>query len=157
LITVKPAEARHAEALAVLLQEMDQFYGAETSEPPEFQLRQISDALFGSPPSAYALIAWDGAEPVGFATYSFLWPAVGLTRSLYLKELYVAQSQRGRGVGSLIMRALFEAAEKAHCSRVEWTTDADNAGAQEFYEQLGLLRMPTKLFYRVEGKDLTSS
>ena len=36
------------------------------------------------------------------------------------------------------------------CSRVEWTTDDGNAGAQAFYQTLGLPRRPSKVFYRVE-------
>ena len=42
----------------------------------------------------------------GFASYSFLWPAVGLTASLYLKELYVAASRQRHGVGTLLMQGL---------------------------------------------------
>jgi hypothetical protein len=40
------------------------------------------------------MLAWDGDDLAGFAAYSFLWPAVGLTRSLFLKELYVAEAAR---------------------------------------------------------------
>lgn len=48
----------------------------------------MRDVLFGDPPLARALVGWeDGEAPVGFAAYSFLWPAVRLTASLYLKEL----------------------------------------------------------------------
>jgi RimJ/RimL family protein N-acetyltransferase len=49
------------------------------------------------------------------------------------------------------MQGLFESAAKRGCSRVEWTTDRDNAGAQAFYEQLGVPTHPSKIFYRVEG------
>lgn len=150
MITVTPAEPRHAEALAALLEEMDRFYGSKVHEPLETRLVQISDALFASPPAAYALLAWDDTQLAGLATYSYLWPAVELTRSLYLKELYVAEARRSEGVGKLIMQAIFDTAQKSGCSRVEWTTDTDNIGAQEFYQRLGLQKHPTKLFYRTE-------
>ncbi len=84
------------------------------------------------------------------AAYSFLWPTVGLTRSLYLKELYVAQACRGRGIGRLLMQALFGLAAKHGCSRVEWTTDRGNTSAQAFYHRLGLPVHASKLFYRAE-------
>ena len=90
---------------------------------------------------------------LAWPAYSFLWPAVGLTSSLYLKELYVADDHRGQGIGTLLMQALFEAAAKHGCSRVEWTTDRDNTGAQEFYDRLGVPAHPSKIFYRVEGSD----
>ena len=150
VITVSPAAPGDVPAMAGLLEEMDRFYGVTETEPIEERTRQISDALFTSPPAACALLAWDGPTPAGFAAYSFLWPAVGLTRSLYLKELYVAQAYQRNGVGTLLMRSLFETASKHGCSRVEWTTDATNRGAQDFYQELGVPPLPSKIFYRVE-------
>jgi GNAT superfamily N-acetyltransferase len=137
-------------ALAGLLEELGRFYGAARAEPLEERARQISDALFSRPAAAHALLAWDGSRLAGMAAYSFVWPAAGLTRSLYLKELYVGEGHRRRGVGKRLMQALFEAAGEHGCSRVEWTTDSGNAGAQAFYQMLRLPRHPSKIFYRVE-------
>jgi GNAT superfamily N-acetyltransferase len=150
VITVSPAEPADAAAIAGLLEEMDRFYGATESEPLDERVRQISDAIFASPPAAFALLARDGSRLAGIAACSYLWPAAGLTRSLYLKELYVAGPYRRQGVGKLLMAAVFEAAAKHGCSRVEWTTDADNSGARAFYAGLGLEVHPAKVFYRVE-------
>ena len=148
MIKVTPASPGDVLAIAGLLEQMDRFYGAVDAEPLDDRMRQINEALFSSPPAAYALLARDGAHPAGVAAYSFLWPAAGLTRSLYLKELYVGEGYRRRGVGKLLMQALFETADKHGCSRVEWTTDRDNVGAQAFYEMLGLPQHPSKIFYR---------
>lgn len=150
MIAVSPAVPGDIPALAALLAEMGRFYGATDNEPLDSRLRQINEALFVTPPAAYALLARDGADLAGFAAYSFLWPAVGLTRSLYLKELYVREKHRSRGVGNLLMRRLTEVASRHGCSRVEWTTDAGNAVAQSFYAALGYHRHPSKIFYRVE-------
>jgi GNAT superfamily N-acetyltransferase len=150
MIKVTSASPRDVLALAELMEEMDRFYGAVDAEPLNERVRQINDALFSSPAAAHTLLAWDGTQLAGMAAYSFLWPAAGLTRSLYLKELYVSEGHRRRGVGKLLMEALFETAGKHDCSRVEWTTDSDNADAQAFYEMLGLPRHPSKVFYRLE-------
>ncbi len=41
--------------------------------------------------------------------------------------------------GSAVMMAqIFKVAKDNDCSRVEWTTDDDNAEAQCFYEKLGV-------------------
>jgi GNAT superfamily N-acetyltransferase len=84
------------------------------------------------------------------AAYSFLWPTVGTARSLFLKELYVAEGYRRRGVGKALMRAVFETATVLGCVRVEWTTDPGNTAAQAFYAGLGMGTHP-KVFYRVES------
>lgn len=146
---VVPAEKDHVEALAGLLAEVDSFYG-DTTGPLIARVRQITDALFGDPPAAYAVLAWDEDQLVGLATYSFLWPAAGVTRSLYLKELYVAESHRKTGVGRLLVQHIFEIARKHKCSRVEWATDEFNTHAQKFYELLGYQPHRGKISYRVE-------
>jgi GNAT superfamily N-acetyltransferase len=151
VIFVAGAEPGNVEAIAALAGEMDHFYGATDIEPLSIRARQIADAIFSNPPAAYALLAWNGDQLAGLAAYSFLWPAAGLTRSLYLKELYVVQACRGRGIGKLLMQNLVEIAVKHGCSRVEWTTDEQNHGAQAFYESLGVPRNSSKLFYRLEG------
>lgn len=149
-ITISPGRPADAAAMAELLEEMDRFYRADAVVPLAERVGQLSDAVFASPPAAHVLLAWDGDQLAGLAAYSFLWPAVGVTSSLYLKELYVADRYRERGIGRLLMQGLFEAAAKRGCSRVEWTTDQENTGAQAFYERLGVLPHPSKIFYRVE-------
>jgi GNAT superfamily N-acetyltransferase len=128
---------------------MDQFYAATTHpEPPHRQLPQIEDAIFGATPAAHVVLARNDTAVVAFAAYSFLWPAAGVTRSLYLKELYVGQAYRREGVGKLLMHHLCDIAATSACSRIEWTTDQDNPGAQQFYARLGHIPNPSKLFYR---------
>jgi GNAT superfamily N-acetyltransferase len=148
LTTLLPARPEDAPVLAALMDELEQFYGGTPSEPLEDQAAQIKDALFGDSPAGRVLIAWKGEKPAGFASYSFLWPAAGFTRSLYLKELYVAQAYRRTGVGRLLMDELHAIARRERCSRVEWTTDAPNDGARRFYASLGYAENASKVSYR---------
>jgi GNAT superfamily N-acetyltransferase len=96
-----------------------------------------------------------GRPPQYFRIVTFLWPAIGLTRSLYLKELYVSTEARRAGIGKLLMQHLYDIAVKNNCSRVEWTTDDDNREAQLFYAELEVPVKESKLFYRIEGDELT--
>jgi GNAT superfamily N-acetyltransferase len=149
-ITIAAAQPEDAAAMVDLLAEMDQFYGDATTAPRTERIQQLNEAVFASPPAAQVLLARAGDQLAGLAAYSYLWPAIGLTRSLYLKELYVVGRYQGQGIGRLLMEALVETAAKNGCSRVEWTTDRDNTGAQAFYEQLGAPVQPSKIFYRIE-------
>jgi GNAT superfamily N-acetyltransferase len=151
---VKPAEPDHVQEIAALLAEMDAFYGATDQDPLESRITQINEALFSAQPAAHALLAWENGQLAGIASYSFLWPAVGLTKSLYLKELYVCDQQRRTGTGQALMHGLHEVAARQGCSRIEWTTDTGNVGAQDFYKALGVEPNTAKLFYRVEGDAL---
>lgn len=149
MVTIAPAEPSQVEALTTLLEEMDRHYGSTEFEPFEQRAGHVRDALFGEPPAAFAILAWEDVQLVGLASYSFLWPAAGVTRSLYLKELYVAQARQRQGIGKQLMDTLIEIARKHRCSRVEWTTDRESTGAQQFYASLGVRVDKEKLFYRV--------
>lgn len=143
-----------ASGLAELFREMDKFYGEAAEESVEAKTKNINLALFSDRPCVYAVVARERGTIAGFASYSFLWPAVMSTKSLFLKELYVRQAFRHSGIGRLLMAYVFNIAQESHCTRVEWTTDSDNRDAQEFYDRLGFPNRPSKLFYRAEHDDL---
>jgi GNAT superfamily N-acetyltransferase len=151
MVTITDAQPRDAWALAGLLLEMDQFYGGQILETAETKARDIKSMLLRSDPAARVLLAWEGRELAGMAAYTFLWPALRTTVSLYVKELYVRRHHRGSGVGRLLMQHLFKRASDNGCTRVEWTADEDNAEARRFYEKLGFLPSPSKIFYRAEN------
>jgi GNAT superfamily N-acetyltransferase len=154
MVEIRPAEQRDVESLAVLLEDLERFYDATDVEPPDQRVRQIAENLFEEPLAAYVLLAWENKQLVGMAAYSFLWPATGATRSLYLKELYVTEEFRRQGIGTLLMQRLSQVALEHECSRVEWTADQDNSLAEAFYEQLGMPKNQEKICYRLEGDGL---
>lgn len=148
MVKVTDAKPGDAAAIADLLAELDVFYGDTPEGTPEERAGQVRAALFTDPPVVRALLAWDGLVLAGIATWSILWPAAGLSTSLYLKELYVAHEYRRSGTGRLLMEGLWRIAGARGCSRVEWTTDVGNHAAQQFYQSLGVKPLPAKIFYR---------
>jgi GNAT superfamily N-acetyltransferase len=148
LIKLADAVPGDENAIAALCVELDEFYGNLPEGSPAERAAQVRDVLFSTPPLAHVLVAWDDDAPAGLAAYSFLWPAAGLTASLYLKELYVAGAYRRTGVGRMLMEGLSKIAGRRGLSRVEWTTDTSNEGARAFYEALGANPLTSKLFYR---------
>jgi ribosomal protein S18 acetylase RimI-like enzyme len=156
LIRLADAAPGDEAAIAGLCAEMDGFYGDASEGTLPERAAQVRAVLFDDPPLARSLLAWAGSELAGFASYSFLWPAAGLTASLYLKELYVASAYRRDGIATLLMSGLYRIAADRGCSRVEWTTDTSNLGAQAFYETLNMKPLASKIFYRASGDDLTT-
>jgi len=149
VITLAAATPADAAAIAALCAELDEFYGDIPEGSPDQRTAQVRDALFGDPPGGWALLAWDSnAILAGCASYLLLWPASGLSTSLYLKELYVGESYRRAGVGKLLMDGLYAIAAERRCSRVEWTTGTSNQVAQAFHESMGVKPLASKIFYR---------
>jgi GNAT superfamily N-acetyltransferase len=142
-------QIRHAKAgdevqLAFLLEEHEQHYG----QPVPEGAGAPGAAFLIDPPAgrALCLVADDGGRLVGFAILIPYFPAPRLTHGLHLKELYVAKTARSAGVGEKLIEAIRVLAKKRGDTRVLWTTGEDNAGAQRFYDRLGM-RREKKVYY----------
>jgi ribosomal protein S18 acetylase RimI-like enzyme len=153
MFTVTRAVPEDVPAMVELLREMGDFYGEIPGEPAGAKADRINAVLFANPPLAYALLARDGSHLVGFAAYSFLWPSIHATKSLYMKELFISRNHRRSGVGKILMEHIFQIAAENDCGRAEWTTDTGNVDAQRFYESFGSISHPSKVFYRLEGRE----
>jgi GNAT superfamily N-acetyltransferase len=147
VVQIDRATEADVEVISVILGEVESYYGG--GDVPG-NIGQIRAALFGERPAATVLLARDGDEVLGLASYSLLWPAAGAESSLFLKELYVRTHARRRGVARALMAALREEATAAGCSRVEWAADRDNPAALAFYGALGLEQSADKALYRWE-------
>ncbi|MCM2429312.1 GNAT family N-acetyltransferase [Streptomyces sp. RKAG337] len=145
MVNIERATVADAGTISELLGEIEAHYGGD---PVPGDIDQIHAALFSAQPLATVLLAREGGNVVGLASYSFLWPAAGAEASLYLKELYVRETGRRRGVAGAFMAKLREAADEAGCTRVEWTADRDNPPALAFYEAFGAEPRDGKVFYR---------
>jgi GNAT superfamily N-acetyltransferase len=148
---VAPARPDDVPAIVELMDELDAYYGSVPAGTPDDRRQAVADALFGPIPAAHVLVAHVDDRLVGLAAYSYLWPAVGVTRSLFLKELFVRVSNQRSGVGSDLMRAVCQQAQSANCSRVEWTTEHSNAGALAFYASLGAPILSEKAYFRLDS------
>lgn len=151
-LVIRGAEPTDVKAIAGLIEEIERYYGATDIQPLEQRIPQVEAALFGPSPLANVILAEAGTGILGLAAYSFLWPAAGTTHSLYLKELYVRQEGRRRGVGSRLIAEIHAvAAARPGCSRVEWTADRDNDAALAFYRALGYQELDNKVLYRADS------
>jgi GNAT superfamily N-acetyltransferase len=113
-----------------------------------------------SPPDFHSLIAEEGGELVGFLVYYFVPFTYRAKPNLIVKELYIADGYRSRGVGKLLMKAVAKEAEQAGCGMIKWYVAKWNERGVQFYERLGAtidpnwheFQMPEKVF-----RDLAAS
>lgn len=146
MLNVRDAVSGDAGAIEELMVELDHFYGDTPTDTRQTRSERISTIVLGDGVQV-AVAELDGVM-VGLASFSFLWPAAGVTSSVFLKELYVRSSHRRHGIGRALMDHLAAVADKAGCSRVEWTTETGNNEARTFYASLGAAPVPEKIFYR---------
>jgi GNAT superfamily N-acetyltransferase len=90
-----------------------------------------------SPPDFHSLIAEQGGGLVGFLVYYFVPFTYRAKPNLIIKELYIADGYRSRGVGKLLMKAVAREAEQADCGMIKWYVAKWNERGVQFYERLG--------------------
>ncbi len=100
------------------------------------------------------LMAYDGTRPLGFATWALTLPA-GTGVALYMKEIFVKDTARGKGAGRALLAGLIKIAMDEGCTRFDWQTDGSNTGSQAFYAALGVPQFDKKS-YRVTQDDYAS-
>jgi len=84
----------------------------------------------------HALVAEQDGRLLGLTHYLFHRATAMVENNCYLSDLFTNQQARGKGIGRLLIEAVYEAARKAGCSRVYWQTHETNAVAQVLYNDI---------------------
>ena len=112
-------------------------------------------SLFGERAYAEVVIAeWDGV-PAGFALFFHNYSTFLARPGIYLEDLFVRPTHRGRGIGEALLRHLAALAVIRDCGRLEWSVLDWNKDAIGFYTKLGALPQDDWTVYRVTGDALT--
>lgn len=115
----------------------------------------IADALFGNDPRLFCAIAeWNG-EPVGFAVWFLNFSTFSGRHGIYLEDLYVRRSHRGRGLGKALLVYLAKECVDNGWSRLQWAVLDWNAPSIAFYKSLGAVMLDDWTLCRVSGPALT--
>lgn len=64
------------------------------------------------------------------------------TKSGFLEDIHVVESERRKGIGSALLRATLDHAWDQECESVRWTVQYDNAAAIALYRNMGLGFVP---------------
>jgi GNAT superfamily N-acetyltransferase len=122
------------------------------------QVRATEDdlraSLFGPSPRAHALLAETGDGPVGFAVWFYNFSTFAGRAGIYIEDVFVEPSHRGRGIGRGIFSHLARRAMAEGCPRVEWAVLNWNAPAIGFYRGLGARPMDEWTVQRMSGAAL---
>jgi GNAT superfamily N-acetyltransferase len=98
---------------------------------------RLREVLFGQHRSAEVLLALEEGEAVGFAVYFFNFSTWLGRPGLYLEDLFVRPSARGKGYGRALLQRLAGIAHERGCGRMEWAVLDWNEPAIQFYKKLG--------------------
>lgn len=136
--TIREAHLADVPAIATLVEE---FAGYMRDLGDTTELRLDAEALerdgFGADPAFRGMVAEISGVVVGFLLHHWGYDTDAASRLLFVVDLYVAESVRGRGIGAALMREARNEAARSGAVQVVWTVDRRNVRAQRFYEGIG--------------------
>jgi GNAT superfamily N-acetyltransferase len=150
IVVRRPTDA-DIPGLATHFQEMQLHYNC----PVPDGVATDAAALACKPPIAvfdpHVLVATMDDAIIGSLVMNVTFPAYALTRSLYIRDLYVAKRMRRSSVGRMLVTAATRLAVSEGFSALEWTTDSANKAARKLYEACGARQIERTYFSERRG------
>ena len=148
---LRRAEEGDCAVILELIRELAEYEGLEEQVVATSEL--LREWIFARG-RAEALLAEEDGQAVGFALYFHSFSTFLGRAGLYLEDLYVRPSHRGRGVGKRLLTGLARIAVERGCGRLEWSCLDWNQPSIDFYQSLGARPMSGWTTYRVDGETL---
>jgi GNAT superfamily N-acetyltransferase len=117
-------------------------------------VEDIEKYVFSEESVAEVIFGEFGGEPVGFALYFYNFSTFLGKPGIYLEDLFVLESMRGKGFGKELLRYLAKLAVDKGCGRFEWSVLDWNTPSIEFYKSLGAEIQKEWLLNRLTGPAL---
>jgi GNAT superfamily N-acetyltransferase len=114
----------------------------------------LHDTLFGPDRVAYAVLAFAGDQPAGFAVYFISFSTFLARPGLYLEDLYVRPAWRRRGLGRKLLAHLARIAVDRGYGRMEWSVLNWNEMALRVYRAVGARALDEWTVQRLTGASL---
>jgi len=152
--SLRNAELKDVGAIVQLIRDLAEF--EQLTHLLQVTPEKLRPQLFGERPAAEALVAERGGEVVAFALFFTNFSTFLAQPGLYLEDLFVTPSHRGRGIGQAMLTRLARLAVERGCGRFEWSVLDWNENAIRFYQRMGATVMPDWRICRIAGDALES-
>lgn len=116
----------------------------------------LTATLFGPDPRAFAHVVDRDGQIVGIAVWFITYSTWTGRHGIWLEDLFVLESERGRGYGKALMQALAAVCIERDYARFEWTVLDWNEPAIGFYRSLGVTPLSEWTTQRLTGDALRS-
>ena len=152
MLSIREARPEDASLIVQFVKDL-----AEYEREPQAAVVTEQDILrdgFSGDRKFWVLFAeWNG-EPVGFAFYFFNYSTWIGRPGLYLEDLFVRPSARGKGAGKALLAKLAQIAIEKNCYGMRWQVLDWNQPAIDFYDSLGGKMLKEWITVRLMGEPL---
>ena len=141
-VTIRPAKKEDCSRLLELVKELAEYEKAP--EEVSVSLTHFTESGFGKNPVWWALVAEDSpgsqeesnghGKVVGFALY-YIRFSTWKGQRMYLEDIIVTQSMRGKGIGRMLFDRLIAEAKEKNLKGMVWQVLEWNEPAIRFYKK----------------------
>lgn len=94
-------------------------------------------------------------KPIGFALYFNNYSTFVGKPGIYLEDIYIEPSERGKGYGKEVFKYLAKTAYENDYGRIEWSCLNWNKPSVDFYLSIGAKPMDEWTVFRLDKKSIT--
>ena len=149
---IRQAEEDDVPEILVLIKALAEYEHLADEVVATEELLKIT--LFGINSPAEVQIAYNKNQTLGFALYFRTFSTFLGRPGIYLEDLYVRESVRGKGVGEALLRRTAKRALEIGGGRLEWSVLNWNEPAINFYQKMGASSLDEWTMFRVTGNKL---
>jgi GNAT superfamily N-acetyltransferase len=144
MLTIKPATQADVPTIFNLIKQLAEY--EKLAHMVSGTEAMLHNNLFGQHHSCEAVVAWESSgenlSPIGLALYFTTFSTFLCKPGIYLEDLFVIPTARGKGYGKALLKYLAALARARGCGRFEWRVLDWNTPSIEFYQSLGATVMP---------------
>lgn len=153
-VSIRPATAADCALILQFIIELAEY--EKLRDQVVATLADIQAQLFGERPAAEVLIAEVDGQPEGFALYFQNFSTFLAKPGIYLEDLYVRESARGKGLGLQLIAHVAKRCQDLGGARLQWSVLNWNQPAIDFYQSLGAIAQGEWSVMRVHGEKLSA-
>jgi GNAT superfamily N-acetyltransferase len=118
-------------------------------------VQDITETVFKKHYAEVVICEYDEV-PAGFCLFFHNYSTFLGKPGLYIEDLFVKESFRGKGLGKMLLKFMARIAVDRNCGRLEWSCLDWNKPSIDFYISQGAKAMDDWTVYRVSGKELNA-
>lgn len=93
---------------------------------------------------------------IGLACVSVLYPSPRYSGQMFIRELFIASEQRGKGYGRALMAFIARIAISSDCHSLTWMSEKSNDASRRFYLSLGGQMIDGMHYFSMKGEALAA-
>ncbi|GMV25534.1 MAG: N-acetyltransferase [Phycisphaerae bacterium] len=157
-LTIRPATRGDVALILQLVRELADYEKApdQAVATPADMERALFGEISGRAPLAECVIGEVDGKPEGLALFFMNFSTWTGRPGMYLEDLFVRPSARGKGLGKALFEHVARLAAGRGCSRYEWAVLDWNTPAIEFYKAHGAKAMDEWTVYRMNQQQIAA-